>query len=71
MILSQKRADAVVRYLTNKGINSSRLIGQGYGQARPVESNDTKEGRALNRRTEIYIIYLKGSAQLLLMIGIK
>ena len=55
LILSQKRADAVVRYLTNKGINSSRLIGQGYGQARPVESNDTKEGRALNRRTEFKI----------------
>ncbi len=55
-LLSQKRADAVVSYLLEKGIDRKRLSAKGYGQSRPVDSNDTDEGRAANRRTEFEII---------------
>ena len=55
-LLSQKRADAVVSYLLEKGIDKSRLSAKGYGHTKPVNSNDTDEGRAANRRTEFEII---------------
>ena len=54
--LSQRRADEVVKYLVSKGIEKDRLSAQGYGQSKPIESNDTSEGRASNRRTEFKII---------------
>ncbi len=54
-ILSEHRAKSVVNYLVDKGINSSRLQFKGYGQNIPVASNDTEEGRRLNRRTTIKI----------------
>jgi flagellar motor protein MotB/tetratricopeptide (TPR) repeat protein len=54
-LLSQRRADAVVKYLEEKGVDKIRLTSKGYGQLNPVESNDTKDGRALNRRTEFKI----------------
>jgi len=53
LILSQKRADAVKKYLISKGINASRLEAKGYGQTRPVADNSTKKGQASNRRVEI------------------
>lgn len=55
MTLSEKRAGAVVDYLKEKGIESARLQAKGYGFSRPLETNDTEEGRAKNRRTEIKI----------------
>ena len=55
MTLSEKRAGAVVDYLREKGIESARLQAKGYGFSRPLETNDTEEGRAKNRRTEIKI----------------
>ena len=55
-LLSQRRADAVVNYLVEKGVNRNRLSAKGYGQSNPVESNDNSEGRATNRRTEFEII---------------
>ena len=55
-LLSQRRADAVVNYLVGKGVDKNRLVAKGYGQSIPVESNDTDEGRAANRRTEFEII---------------
>ncbi|MBU46867.1 MAG: hypothetical protein CMD28_05480, partial [Flavobacteriales bacterium] len=55
-LLSQRRADAVVSYLLGKGVDKNRLVAKGYGQSIPVESNDTDEGRAANRRTEFEII---------------
>ena len=55
-LLSQRRADAVVNYLVEKGVEKNRLSAKGYGQSVPVESNDTAEGRASNRRTEFEII---------------
>jgi outer membrane protein OmpA-like peptidoglycan-associated protein len=50
--LSKDRAQAVVDYLVNRGIAASRLKSIGYGDTRPVASNETADGRALNRRIE-------------------
>lgn len=54
--LSQQRAEAIVNYLTEKGIEPSRLQAKGYGFSKPIADNNTEEGRAMNRRTEIKII---------------
>lgn len=54
--LSQQRAEAIVSYLTEKGIEPSRLKAKGYGFSKPIADNNTEEGRAMNRRTEIKII---------------
>jgi outer membrane protein OmpA-like peptidoglycan-associated protein len=54
--LSSKRAQSVVEYLINKGINENRLIAKGYGLEKPVASNQDEQGRKLNRRTEMKII---------------
>lgn len=51
--LSEKRAKAVVNYLTNGGINASRLNASGKGLANPIASNETDFGRAQNRRVEL------------------
>jgi OOP family OmpA-OmpF porin len=48
--LSQQRANAVKSYLVSKGVSASALTAKGYGKANPIASNDTTEGRALNRR---------------------
>jgi hypothetical protein len=53
--LSMKRAQSVYEYLLDHNISASRLSFKGYGESRPVSSNDTEEGRAFNRRTEIRI----------------
>ena len=52
MRLSQKRAEAVRRYLISRGISPSRLRAVGYGPTQPIATNDTPEGRAANRRIE-------------------
>jgi len=51
--LSERRAQAVKRYLVRQGIESNRISAEGYGKSRPIASNDTDEGRAQNRRAEI------------------
>src|SRR6202167_3102442 len=51
--LSSDRADAVMNWLADHGIDRSRLSSKGYGEARPVASNSTEEGRAKNRRVEL------------------
>ena len=54
--LSERRAATVYNYLTNAGIDASRLVGpNGFGESRPIDTNDTAEGRAKNRRTELYV----------------
>ncbi|MDZ7860183.1 MAG: OmpA family protein [Candidatus Krumholzibacteriota bacterium] len=52
--LSEKRANSVKEYLLNSGLASDRLVTEGYGEADPVESNETAEGRASNRRIEFH-----------------
>ena len=55
--LSLARAQAVVDYLVSKrGIDSSRVTAIGYGETRPITSNDTDAGRQKNRRVEIIIL---------------
>lgn len=55
-ILSQRRAKSVVDYLTRNGISTNRLKFGGYGDKVPISSNETAEGRMLNRRTTIKIL---------------
>lgn len=55
-LLSQQRADAVCRYLISHEIPANQLLAKGYGEQMPVVSNDTEEGRAKNRRTELKIL---------------
>lgn len=54
--LSQARSEVVVKWLTDKGIPMTRLQAKGYGETKPIATNDTKEGKAQNRRTEFEII---------------
>jgi outer membrane protein OmpA-like peptidoglycan-associated protein len=53
--LSERRAGSVRTYLLDSGMPSSRVSAYGYGESRPKASNDTPEGRQLNRRVEIHI----------------
>lgn len=56
-LLSQKRAEAVKDYLTQKGIDSRRITAVGYGASKPLASNDDEEdGRELNRRVEFKVL---------------
>jgi chemotaxis protein MotB len=52
-VLSQKRAENVMQYLISQGLNPGLVSAKGYGDANPVASNDTTQGRAQNRRVEI------------------
>lgn len=54
--LSEDRAKAVVNYITSKGISANRLTAKGYGQTRPVATNNSDEGRQQNRRVEFEIM---------------
>lgn len=51
--LSERRAQAVENYLVRQGIDASRIETRGYGESKPISSNQTAEGRARNRRVEI------------------
>ena len=53
--LSQRRAESVAAYLTDRGVAGSRLSTRGYGEAEPIADNSTREGRALNRRVELRV----------------
>ena len=50
--LSREQARSVVAYLVQNGIDPARLTGEGYGETRPIESNQTSQGRNINRRVE-------------------
>ena len=54
--LSDNRAQAVAKYLVKANVAEDRLVCRGYGLSLPVASNETEEGRAQNRRTEVKII---------------
>ncbi|GAB2696598.1 hypothetical protein GCM10027037_20650 [Mucilaginibacter koreensis] len=56
MALSVERANSVKLYLTNTGVDGSRLTVKGYGETKPIASNNTEEGKAQNRRVEVKVI---------------
>jgi outer membrane protein OmpA-like peptidoglycan-associated protein len=56
MTLSNNRANAVMNYLVGKGIAKDRLSAKGYGETKFIASNDTQEGKQLNRRVEFVIL---------------
>jgi outer membrane protein OmpA-like peptidoglycan-associated protein len=53
--LSEKRADSVRDYLVSQGVTDGNITAQGFGKANPVATNDTNEGRALNRRVQMVV----------------
>lgn len=55
--LSEDRAKAVKQYLVKAGINGTRITAIGYGESRPIASNDTSDGQNRNRRVELKISY--------------
>ncbi len=59
LLLSKNRAKSVYDYLLKKGVPIKQLNYKGYGEARPVVSNDTQEGKAKNRRIEFRILDIK------------
>ncbi len=56
LTLSKNRAASVMKYLVDHGISRNRLESEGYGESQPIESNDTADGRAKNRRVEFKVI---------------
>jgi outer membrane protein OmpA-like peptidoglycan-associated protein len=56
LYLSQDRADAVRRYLVNKGVSKTKLEAEGFGETMPIDTNDTAAGRSRNRRVEFVIV---------------
>jgi len=60
--LSQRRAEAIVDFLVEKGVSRTRIAARGNGSAKPLASNKTTPGRARNRRTDILFIAAPGGA---------
>ena len=56
--LSKRRANAVYNYFTANGIEQSRVIAVGFGESKPVDTNETTEGRKNNRRVEFKVLEL-------------
>ncbi len=54
--LSYERAGSVSEYIFSKGISTNRIVSKGYGKTKPVATNETEEGRQLNRRVEFQIL---------------
>jgi NitT/TauT family transport system substrate-binding protein len=60
LALSQRRAQAIVDYLVMRGVPKNRVVARGNGATKPVASNETPEGRAQNRRTDVLFIRTSG-----------
>jgi OOP family OmpA-OmpF porin len=54
--LSQSRAESVMKYMVDKGIDKARLSAKGFGPDDPIADNTTKEGQDANRRVEFHIL---------------
>jgi OOP family OmpA-OmpF porin len=54
--LSERRANSVKNYLADHGVDASRLATVGRGESQPIASNETRDGRALNRRVELHVL---------------
>ncbi len=61
--LSQDRADAVLLYLSKRGVDPARLVSAGYGPLKPVADNKTKAGREANRRVEFHVVEAEPAAK--------
>jgi len=57
MLLSEKRAKAVKKYLVAKGAKGDKIIAEWFGQTKPIDTNDNEKGRQRNRRVEMKIIF--------------
>lgn len=57
MLLSEKRAKAVKKYLVSKGVKEDKIIAEWFGQTQPIDSNTTEAGRKKNRRVEMKVLY--------------
>jgi OOP family OmpA-OmpF porin len=53
MMLSERRANAIMKYFVDNGVEAERLTVKGFGLTKPAAGNDTKEDRAKNRRVEL------------------
>jgi OOP family OmpA-OmpF porin len=53
--LSDRRVTAVRDYIVKKGVEQNRVMGQGFGESKPIADNKTADGRAKNRRVEITV----------------
>ena len=54
--LSQNRAQAVVDYLISQGADSAQLVAKGYGESKPIDTNDTQQAKSINRRVEFTVL---------------
>lgn len=54
--LSQRRANSVNNFLVSRGVGSARISSEGHGETDPVATNETEEGRQLNRRVEVVVV---------------
>ena len=61
LLLSQRRAQAVVNYLVSQGVERSQLIARGYGDTKSLNSNTTKSEKASNRRVEFKVLGIESS----------
>lgn len=59
--LSLRRARAIANILVSRGISPDRISAIGYGDTRPIDSNDTEQGRAKNRRVEVKLMPVEGN----------
>jgi len=57
MLLSDRRAEAVRKYLISKGVDAKRMTSHGFGDTKPVATNATVQGKALNRRVEFIVTF--------------
>jgi outer membrane protein OmpA-like peptidoglycan-associated protein len=57
MVLSEKRAKSVKKYLVGKGVNENNIVTEWFGDTRPIADNKTPQGRQKNRRVEMKVSY--------------
>lgn len=60
--LSERRAQSVKDYLSSRGVDLARMATVGFGESKPITTNDTDEGRELNRRVELKVVEIGGAA---------